>query len=185
MNKKNNFAFTLVEIMVVIVLIMIFFLWIQTLNFWQKSDEQKAEIFANKIISLIETKRNEVLTWRWKIDNNNFKRVKNIEIEYKATNNNLIIKEDWEEKTPLNFSVKEEINKVSCVGYNNSTNMDNFSINFNWDNIETSISENKTSQPILSYTCQTILSFEAWVNWKKFKIIFDPVSWLIKKEKIL
>lgn len=172
MNKKNNFAFTLVEIMVVIVLIMIFFLWIQTLNFWQKSDEQKAEIFANKIISLIETKRNEVLTWRWKVDWTNFKRVETIEINYDSTKKEITTKENTLDSEKIIFHEKEKIYKISCEKDEKS----NFSIIFE---------NNKIKLINGTDNCIWKLNLEAWVNWKKFKIIFDPVSWLIKKEKIL
>lgn len=172
MNKKNNFAFTLVEIMVVIVLIMIFFLWIQTLNFWQKSDEQKAEIFANKIISLIETKRNEVLTWRWKVDWTNFKRVETIKINYDSTKKEITTKENTLDSEKIIFHEKEEITEIYC--WDDKKN--DFKIVFNGDKINLSNWIDK---------CIKNLILEARVNWSNFKIIFDPVSWLIKKEKIL
>lgn len=62
--QKGKSAFTLIELMIVIVLIGIIFLMFGNMNLNYMWDKQKAEQFANKIISEIETVRNNALVGR-------------------------------------------------------------------------------------------------------------------------
>lgn len=65
MKKLVNRAFTLIELLVVITIVGIVVLASSRINFNQISDSQKAKIFTNKIVSNIETVRNNSLIWRW------------------------------------------------------------------------------------------------------------------------
>lgn len=62
--KKIKKGFTLIELMIVIAMIGIIFVWMRNINFNYMSDRQKAEQFANKIISQIETARNNAMIGR-------------------------------------------------------------------------------------------------------------------------
>ena len=64
---KNLFShwFTLIELLVVIAIISILALWINSINWNSLSDRQKISIFNNKIMSNIESIRNNALVWRW------------------------------------------------------------------------------------------------------------------------
>jgi|GEM_PF-1852332 hypothetical protein len=59
---KNKKAFTLIELVIVLALIGLFLLFTNPFNFNILSNEQKSEIFANKIISTLETSRDETIT---------------------------------------------------------------------------------------------------------------------------
>lgn len=65
MNNLSIKAFTLVEILVVISIIMIITIWASRINFNKSSDSQKANIFENEVFSFIETQRNNSLLWKW------------------------------------------------------------------------------------------------------------------------
>lgn len=163
MKKNNKIAFTMVEIMVVIALITIFYLWITSLNFWQKSNEQKAEILANKIVSEIESYRNDVLFWK---------------IDTKNTDVNKILEKtlDFSEQKFWNINIieKEEI----------SYHCDNPSSNFSWNKIKFENNKNSILNLENNKVKCKIFKITTSVNWEKYEVSFDLVSWLVKKEKI-
>ena len=63
MNKNNN-AFTIVELLVAIVVVIIITLSWSNIAFRAISDKQNLEISTNKIISEIERVRNNSLIWK-------------------------------------------------------------------------------------------------------------------------
>lgn len=64
MKKKCNW-FTLTELLAVIAIITILATWLSTINFKNISNKQNADIFVNKIISRIETIKNNALVGKW------------------------------------------------------------------------------------------------------------------------
>ena len=69
--KKNKIltAFTLIELMVIIVIIWILIVGWSQINLNTITDKNKIEIFTNSIISQFETIRNDTLLWKW-VDSN-------------------------------------------------------------------------------------------------------------------
>ena len=65
MQKNNTSWFTLIEILVVIVIIAILALWVSNINFNAISDKQRLDKDIIKIISQIETIRNNSILWKW------------------------------------------------------------------------------------------------------------------------
>ncbi len=68
---KKLKAFTLIELIVWISIILIFAIWIININFNYIWDKEKDIWLARQIISWIETVRNNALIWRWIQDWNN------------------------------------------------------------------------------------------------------------------
>ena len=99
---KNKKAFTLIELVIVLALIGLFLLFTNPFNFNILSNEQKSEIFANKIISTLETSRDEAITGKaYRKDDWSFEEIfstnlefgknkKVIENKYKRKNNEKI-----------------------------------------------------------------------------------------------
>jgi len=178
MNKNNN-AFTIVELLVAIVVVIIITLSWSNIAFRAISDKQNLEISTNKIISEIERVRNNSLIWKgiwtnlevpkkWKID---FSSSWNWIIETKYTN-------DWtnwiiNNRLPIN---KFEVNKIVCikVDWTTSTLSDSqtWSIFFEWWKYK------------LWYDCpdsfSTIKIETKNKNITKY-IEFDVINWLIKR----
>jgi len=65
--KNRKIWFTLIEILVVICIISILAIWFSQVNYNNISDKQIGNIFTNKIVSILETVRNNSLLWkgRW------------------------------------------------------------------------------------------------------------------------
>lgn len=62
--KKNNIAFTLLELMITISVIWIIIVWASNINYNNISDKQRLEWFFYKIKTNIETVKNNVLIWK-------------------------------------------------------------------------------------------------------------------------
>lgn len=179
MKENNKKAFTLIEIMVVIVLLIIFYLWIRSLNFNSKTNEQNLEIFSNKIVSLLENTRNDVLFWKVKYDSSNqdkFEKTLEEEILVDKT-----ISKIWNITPPR----REKIEKIYCNWIETNLIQNNFKIIFRNDkiylypeNYPTNNTELKCNNKFLSK-----LNIITELNWIKFDIEIDTVSWLIKKTK--
>lgn len=61
MRHSNSSAFTLAEILVIMVIIAIIALWSSTLNFNKMSQKQQLDIEMQKIVNIIEETRNNAL----------------------------------------------------------------------------------------------------------------------------
>lgn len=164
-SKNNKNAFTLVELMVIIVLIIIIILWIKSINFNKLSNEQKSEIFANRIISIIETFRDEDLTWKtinWSRYTKRLLLKKNNQSYYVIDDNIFDLKKEN----------KEEIISLKC----------------NWENSELdeidffySIVAEKGFN-ITPHECNKA-NIKVWYNNSIYEIEYDLISWLVKKCK--
>ena len=62
---KKLKAFTLIEMIIVLLIIGILSIWITNINFNKISWKQKLETFTNKLVSNFETVRNNALLWKW------------------------------------------------------------------------------------------------------------------------
>lgn len=170
MHKKIKKAFTLVELMVIIALIAIVYLWMTWINFNKLSNEQKSEIFANKIISILEEQRDNSLTWKWIYDsvNSKFIEVSKRSVEISTWENfEIISKADWTQTWKVTKSEKQKIEKISCwtsdIPWNAIINFENEKISFN--------------------NCKENLKIQVDFNWAKNEVEIDKISWLIKKCK--
>lgn len=173
--KKINKWFTLVELLVVISLIIIIILALTNFNFNKLSDEQKSEIFANKILSEIETLRDDSISWKWTNDTNSPSWFKNInkrtlELE-KWENKNIISKLDNQIKINLTSTKKEKIENLKCWDIEKNK----IKIEFYSDNI-IFFDENDIE-------CKDKIKIIIDFNNKKNEIVFDRVSWLVKSCK--
>lgn len=181
MKENNKKAFTLIEIMVVIVLLIIFYLWIRSLNFNSKTNEQNLEIFSNKIVSLLENTRNDVLFWKIKQWSTNFEKTFEEEILVDLTQNKI-----WNITPPR----REKIEKIYCNWIETNLIQNNFKIIFRNDKIyiypENYNINNTNNTELKCWNANKFLSklnIITELNWIKFDIEIDTVSWLIKKTK--
>lgn len=186
MHKKNKKAFTILELMVVIAIIMILLTWLRSLNFNKMSNQQESEIFANKIISLIEEMRDNTITWKWvPVWNWVFNVTNERTIEITAWENFIVeakyLKQDnttYETIQKIQKQKIEKIDKVVCVsGSTPNLTENNFSwkIVFKWDKINLELSPNNN--------CFWKLRISANYNNEINVIELDPISWLVKKCK--
>lgn len=172
MQKKLKKAFTLVEILVVISLIILIVLWINSINFNKLSNEQEAEIFSNKIVSIIEELRDDSITWKWKTSSTWITPIKERILEIKSWENfsikSYFIEINKTEETPfreIKKSKKEKIETIKCGGVN-----PDIKITFTWNKIN------------FDKTC-SVLEICVDFNSSKNKIKFDRVSGLVSQEK--
>lgn len=63
--KKILSWFTLMELLVVIAMIAIISIWSSKIDYTKNSNKQLSDIFANKVISTIETARNNAMIGKW------------------------------------------------------------------------------------------------------------------------
>ena len=179
---KNKKAFTLIELVIVLALIGLFLLFTNPFNFNILSNEQKSEIFANKIISTLETSRDETITGKaYRKDDWSFEEIfstnlefgknkKVIENEYKRKNNEKIssssikLPDEWEiEKIYYNDNSNEATKII--IGLYNNWKIEIFK---NWENL-----------PKINWKIFFVVNYKNARN----KITFDLVSWLATKEK--
>ena len=179
---KNKKAFTLIELVIVLALIGLFLLFTNPFNFNILSNEQKSEIFANKIISTLETSRDETITGKaYRKDDWSFEEIfstnleygknkKVIENEYKRKNNEKIssssikLPDEWEiEKIYYNDNSNEATKII--IGLYNNWKIEIFK---NWENL-----------PKINWKIFFVVNYKNARN----KITFDLVSWLAIKEK--
>lgn len=187
MNKfltKNKKAFTLIELVIVLALIGLFLLFTNPFNFNALSNEQKSEIFTNKIITTLETSRDEAITGKayrktdWSFEEISFTRLyffkwnseKKIETYYFKNNNtalflnNIKLPEEWEIEKIFYNDKTYEATKIIITLYNNWK----IETTINWENL-----------PRISWKIFFIVNH----NNARNKITFDLVSWLATKEK--
>lgn len=179
MNKNNN-AFTIIELLVAIVVVIIITLSGSNIAFRAISDKQNLEISTNKIISEIERIRNNSLIWKWIWTNLIVPKTWKIDF---SSSWSWVIKtnytNDWtnwilNNNIPVN---KFEINKVICInvdGTNTQELLDSqtWSIIFEWWKYK------------LWWDCPNLYSrikIET-KNKSVFKYLeFDVINWLIKR----
>lgn len=183
--KKNNLkAFTLIELMVVIALIWILIWWANFLSFNNISSKDKLETKVIKIISNIETIRNNALLWKWiwqnlivpekyKID---FSTSWSWKINYYYFSGAIsdFVKYNFDKENKLDKF--ESISSIKCLKldwslWTNLTTSQTWTIIIEWANMT------------LTWNCDnTTKILELNIKRKQFskKININTVSWLIK-----
>jgi prepilin-type N-terminal cleavage/methylation domain-containing protein len=187
-NKKNlsKKAFTIIELLVVIVIISIITIWLSNINFKWQQDKEELEKKVNKIISIFEEIQTNSLLWK---SEKNYKIPEKRKITFATWANNEFILEKfylswttWNsiEKTTLkkpwffvtNFYCSELNNPTSTWSFSNS-----WEIIFQWAKLSLSgsyCSENKFQKLEINFRLR---------DFNK-KIIFNTLSWNIEKKNI-
>lgn len=180
MNKK---AFTLIELLVAMAIISIMVVWVTNIDFKWISNKDRLEIFVIKIISEIETVRNNSLIWKWIWTNLTVPEKWKIEISKKWSWSLLTTSYSWTTAlAQYNFPFQEfySIDSISCWKINEVNN--SLSNTLNSTQSWTIVFEQWNIT--LSDKCDKNQKIEITVKYKEFekKIYFNSVNWLIKSE---
>ncbi len=179
MKKTRKEAFTLIEIMLVLLIIWIILLLTFSLNFSTMSDRQKNEIFTNKIVSKIEEARNNALMWKSIKEAWTYKQEisESWIVEIWDWSLNLIWswitfkkqeKLDFKDKKNEIFKINcwtEELNKVKIIFEGKNAKIEDF--------YDDSKCDNKYDLKIITKR-----------NNEEFEILFDSVTTVINSKKI-
>lgn len=184
--KKNNKAFTLVEIMIAVVIIWIIWVWIASYDFNAMWDRQKLEAFTNKIVWEFEAIRTNALIWRWVWDDllaplywelNFWIWNKWLEAKYYFTEDEL---EEWESFSVFTIPELYSIEQIICT--QSAKNWENWwlwesetwAVRFKWStySLERDCNNNNTYQKV-----------SLKIKYKDyFEVIeFNTINWLIEK----
>ncbi len=167
MKKNIKKAFTLIEIMLVLVIIWLILVAFSSISLYNLSDKQKWEILTNQIISQIETTRNNALIW--KVMNNNI--VKSWKVELSSSWN--LVKTfyentsgAWVEDSRLKLNdVDEEISEIDC-----------------WTPVTTWIIIFKGMESSLSWACAGHYNMDITIKKSAYssKINYDSINNLVE-----
>ncbi len=179
--KNINKAFTVIELLVVIAVIIIMVLWATNMNFNSTTNNQKLEIFTNKVISEIETVRTNDLVWKW-------------ELNWAA----LEIPDKWliEFSSSWLWSISTKIERNSSIeDFSDFFMEEGFSIDEVWCDMPDRTSYNTTNSWTIVFdkwnyslqwvNCQnweTLITIKTWFRWIQDTINFDTINWLIIKD---
>lgn len=177
MNKK---AFTLVELLVWITILIIIALSIGNVNFISMSDKQKLESFNNKIISEIESIRNDALIWKWMW--NNILAPLSWKIDFSkngwwSIQSSYYDWTNWILKENISIPANTNIEEIKCTNYN-----DSISVDLSWTQVWTIIFEKWTYR--LSWNCPpnyTNLKIKIHNKLYYEDFTFNTISWTIKR----
>lgn len=176
--EKTKKAFTLIELLIVMIIFIILILWFSSMNLTSLSQKEKAEAFNNRVAWIMEYIRNNAMIWKWvkewtqlfipKQWKINFKKndeIYNMTTSYSWSSN-------WEklEDYKLKIWKFEKIDEVWCWSFTWTID-----IIFEWNTASLSGSN-----------CKNETTLEIHSSYREFKnkIKFDTISWLITKEKI-
>lgn len=179
--KISKKAFTLIEILVWMSIIWVIVLTSRNIAFKNMSDNQKIEIFNNKIISEIEKVRNDSLIWKsiwaslnipqaWKIDfsrNSWWRILTSYTMDWST----------WIQTNSIPIENLSNINDISCINVDNSLTT-NLSTTQTW-----SIIFEKWKYR-LAWDCPnnyTNLWIRVHSKWYYRDFSFDTISWIIKR----
>ncbi len=181
-NKINFSWFTLIELMVSVAIIGIIALWSTSLNFNKLSNREKLKINNNKIVSTIETIRNNSLMWKWiwvnlinpkywRID---FSKVGSWKILVSYNTGGLDI--NFTEKNII-FNNWYYIDSVICSNLSWTFNNNTLSwvLFISWDNITWS------GASLCNDTRTKKLEIITWYRNLTWSILINTVSWLIEQ----
>ncbi len=182
--KKNNFWYTLTELIVIIAIIWILAVWASRINFNPQIDKQNSELFTNNIFTSIESVRNNSLLWKWVLSWSLLVHPEKWIINI-STNNSWSISSkylnNWVEKNLDDFSVSfinsfANINKLTCknLDWTNSSIGTNIDLEFSWNELSLSWC-NSPEQRVLEITTK-YKNFENIIN-------INSTTWLIQKIK--
>ncbi len=168
--KKDFYlkAFTLIELMVVISIIMIIAIWASNLNLNNLSSIQKLEIFSNSIKTDFESIRNNAMLWKWIWTDFNtpenwsmsFTAPETIEIN---SDSNLYKKIRF----PEDFTIKQidcfKLDGITSTNFFN-TNSESWIIEFEWSNLRLIWDCNDNSKILKVTLTNKVSTKELWIN---------------------
>ena len=177
-NIKNNYWFTLAEILVAITIIWIISLSVAKINFWSSIDIQKAKIFNNNIYNILNEVKNYSLLWKWVTQNQivadswkiNISKTNSWEIKTQ-----FLSWTTWQNYNELNLetNLQESISNITCsdLNWNNENELSNIDIYFTGSQLWLSWCSNETNRILNIKT-----KFKDIENWIKI----NQVSWTIE-----
>ncbi len=178
--KNKNKAFTVMELLVVITLIIIMIAWASNINFNSSTSKQRLEIFTNKVISQIETIRTNDLVWKAELNWVDLEIPDKWIIEVSSSNSWSIItkiEKSWTQEVINKLELEQwySISEITCSTNNwTPTTTNTWTIIFEkWNYIIDWIGCNSWENTIRIKT--KFLSDEK-------NIYFDSVNWLITKD---
>lgn len=182
--KKNNFWYTLTELIVIIAIIWILAVWASRINFNPQIDKQNSELFTNNIFTSIESVRNNSLLWKWIWSWTILEHPEKWIINISTTDNwsiNSKYLNNWVEKNLDDFSVDfvnnfSKIKELTCknLDWTNSSISTNIDLEFSWNELSLSWC-NSPEQRVLEITTK-YKNFENIIN-------INSTTWLIQKIK--
>jgi len=182
-NKISSFWFTLIELMVAIAIIGIIALSSTSLNFNKLSNGEKLKINNNKIVSTIETIRNNSLMWRWIWINLINPKYWRIDFTKTGSWKMLVSYNSWW----LDISLPEKniifnnwyyIYSITCsnLSWSFNNNTSSWVLFISWDNITWSwtiwCNDTRTKK----------LEIITWYRNLTWSILINTVSWLIEQK---
>lgn len=174
-------AFTVMELLVVITVLIIIVIWATNVNFNTSTNNQRLEIFTNRIISEIETVRTDDLVWRAELEWSDLMIPENWKIEFSTTNSwemiTTVTNNTWVENNVRSLNIEEwySINEIWCTHPT--------SWNYNETDNATIIFE-KWEYSLEWTGCQwwhNLITIKTFFNWIENEISFDTINWLITK----
>lgn len=184
--KKNNNAFTLIELMIVITIIALIAVTIWKFNFKKATNKQKILNYQTKIINNIKTLKNNALIWK-SIDvvNNNPIVPQKWKIEFltwSATQKGWIITSylswwTWHKKNEQSFTFEKWffINDINCESIWDSSTWtlnSTWTLIIEWSNLTISWCTDSNKQ---------ILNFETKYKSEVKNFSINSISWIITK----
>lgn len=179
--SKKVGGFTLIELMVAISLIAIVVIWWYNLDFNRLSWRQRLEIFSNKVISNIETIRNNALLWKWAWINLDIPPEWKIDISSANSWSLSVSFLSWATwySFPENSLITNrpyQIDNIQCVSLNH-TNTWSF-LGWTWTII---VSKWDLSLSWCSDSNNKIIKFDTIFTKDDFTIEVNTLNWLIRK----
>lgn len=174
-------AFTIVELILVILVIWILSMWVSNINFNKISWKQKFEIFNNKIISNFETIRNNSLLWKWAWSNLLVPEKWKIDIWNWWIISYYYNWSTWKKNNTLSLNLEKnyELINTRCLDINNNeteddNNVSTWSIVFKWIDISFNWWCTNSSSKIFQFTIKTLNDYEKNIN-------INIINWLIEE----
>lgn len=176
----KNKAFTIIELLVWISILLIILMWVSNLDYNRLNQIQKLEIFINKVKSNFETIRNNSLIWKWIWNWLNIP--SKWTINYSVSNSWTITAIAYSgsnilNSESINFEPWISIDRIRCLKYNwtsNKTlnNSETWSIDIIWNKIT------------LSWDCSSIdskiLEITVWNKINTWSILINTLNWLVE-----
>lgn len=183
--KKNNFWYTLTELIVIIAIIWILAVWASRINFNPQIDKQNSELFINNIFTSIESVRNNSLLWKWVLSWSILVHPEKWIVSVSTNNSwsiNSKIKNGATTTINTDFSVNfinsfANIKELTCKNLdwtNSSSWITNIDLEFSWNELSLSWC-NSPEQRVLEITTK-YKNFENIIN-------INSTTWLIQKIK--
>lgn len=176
-------AFTLIELLVAMSIIGIILTGVSTLNFSRIWNQQKLETFTNKIISNIETVRNNALIWKWTTSDLDIPPAWRVIIPA-WTDTEVEVSYSWATWSPLveyNININNDF-QIQDLQCSNLSQTNTGAITWNWEIIIT-WAELYIPTSICPLPNNQLLQFTTSYKWLSRQVSINTVSWLIEIKK--